>query len=191
MKCVRHRCQAAPGSVAATASRKPECASEIASWTPRSPRATSPRRHVSQPAPASVVTTSTPKIARFPSAFTPTAINTATFTIRPSSRHRTIVASSHTYGYGPPSNGLVGRHGDDPVDAVFVRPDEVGEWCNADVEPAELRNFVAFGYEVHLLQHIEVDERPIEERPDFRLSHGDPPVAVSTTINWTAASATT
>ncbi len=58
----------------------------------RSPRATRPRRNASQPARASVVTTSTPRISRLPSAFTPTAISTATFTIRPSSRQRTIVA---------------------------------------------------------------------------------------------------
>ena len=41
--CVRQRCQAAPGSVAAIASTRPGCASELTSLTPLSPRATRPR----------------------------------------------------------------------------------------------------------------------------------------------------
>src|SRR5205814_7508684 len=37
MKCVRQRCQAAPGSVAAIASTNPGCASELTSLTPARP----------------------------------------------------------------------------------------------------------------------------------------------------------
>src|SRR5207237_1200661 len=41
MKCVRQRCQLAPGSVAAIASTRPGCASELTRRTPARPRATS------------------------------------------------------------------------------------------------------------------------------------------------------
>jgi hypothetical protein len=47
MKCVRQRCHDAPGRVAAIASTKPGCASEVTSRTPPRPRATSERRNES------------------------------------------------------------------------------------------------------------------------------------------------
>jgi hypothetical protein len=64
MKCVRQRCQLAPGSVAAIASTSPGWASEVTSRTPRRPRATSERRKWSQAAPSSEVTTSRPSDSR-------------------------------------------------------------------------------------------------------------------------------
>ena len=107
MKCVRHRCQLAPGSTPAIAFFNPSCASEITSCTPERPRATSDRKNAVQPAPSSVVNTSTPSTSRCPSTFTPVAMTHATFTIRPPSRTFWVSASTHTYVYGPASKGLV------------------------------------------------------------------------------------
>ena len=98
MKCVRQRCQLAPGSVAAIASTRPGCASEVTSCTPARPRATSPRRNASQAAPSSAVTTSRPSDSRKPSRLTPTACTTQTLTVRPPSRHLTTSASEHQVG---------------------------------------------------------------------------------------------
>ena len=75
MKWVRHRCHDAPTSIEAIARLRPSCASEITSCTPDRPRATRPRRNAVQPAPSSVVITSTPRISRCPSALTPVAID--------------------------------------------------------------------------------------------------------------------
>ena len=100
MKWVRQRCQAAPGSVAAIASTRPGCASELTSLTPARPRATRPRTKASQAAPSSAVTTSRPSDSRKPSALTPTAWTTQTLTVRPPSRHFTTSASRVTYAYG-------------------------------------------------------------------------------------------
>jgi hypothetical protein len=47
-KCVRQRCQAAPGRLAAIASTRPGWASEVTRRTPVRPRATSERRKASQ-----------------------------------------------------------------------------------------------------------------------------------------------
>src|SRR5881397_708651 len=87
--CVRQRCQAAPGRVAAIASTRPGCASLVTSRTPERPRATSERRKASQAAPSSLVTTSRPSDSRKPSRLTPTACTTQTLTVRPPSRHFT------------------------------------------------------------------------------------------------------
>ncbi len=98
MKWVRQRCQLEPGSVAAMASWSPLWASEVTLTTPVSPRLTRLRRNASQPAPSSVVTTSTPRISRRPSSLAPTATTTATLTIRPPSRDLTTRASSQRKG---------------------------------------------------------------------------------------------
>ncbi len=95
MKWVRQRCQVAP-NVEAIASMSPGCASETTSWTPESPRATSPRRNASHPAPSSVVMTSMPRTSRCPSALTAVATTTATDWMRPASRTFTNIASSQT-----------------------------------------------------------------------------------------------
>ena len=76
MKCVRQRCQLAPGKVAATAATRPECASELTSLTPLSPRATRPqsrRANRRRPRPYDLE----PKISRNPSLLTPTATSRA------------------------------------------------------------------------------------------------------------------
>ena len=96
MKWVRQRCQHAPGRVAAIASTRPGCASELTSLTPASPRATRPRMNASQAAPSSAVTTSRPSDSRKPSWFTPTAWTTQTLTVRPPSRHFKTNASKVT-----------------------------------------------------------------------------------------------
>src|SRR6266540_3204517 len=99
VKWVRQRCQATPGSVAAIASTRPGCASEVTSLTPARPRATNERRKASQAAPSSLVTTSRPSDSRKPSWLTPTACTTQTLTVRPPSRHLTTSASKVTYAY--------------------------------------------------------------------------------------------
>ena len=50
MKCVRHRCQAVPGSSASIALVSPLWSSEITSCTPERPRSTRPARKTRQAA---------------------------------------------------------------------------------------------------------------------------------------------
>src|SRR5262245_1217969 len=101
MKCTRHRCQLAPVSTVATARLRPSGASEITNRTPRSPRATSPRRNAVQKASSSAGPASTPSTCRSPSAVTPIAATVAMLITRPSWRTLWYVASNHTYGYSP------------------------------------------------------------------------------------------
>ena len=102
---MRHRCQDAPGSAEPIAATSPGWASEMTSWTPDRPRATSPRRNANQPAPSSPEATSRPRISRWPSAFTAVAIRACTLTTRPSSRTLTVSASTQQNVYGPASSG--------------------------------------------------------------------------------------
>lgn len=87
------------------ASTRPAWASEMTSWTPDRPRAIRERRKASQPAPSSAVATSMPRISRWPSALTPTAISAWTLMIRPPSRTFCVRASTQTNEYGPASRG--------------------------------------------------------------------------------------
>ena len=66
-----------PGQRGADRGDQPGWASEMTSCTPDRPRATSPRRNASQPAPSSAEATSRPRISRCPSALTPVAIRRA------------------------------------------------------------------------------------------------------------------
>jgi len=61
----------------------PSCASEITSFTPRSPRRASWRRKSVQKVSASEAPIDMPSTSRRPSVLTPTAMITATETIRP------------------------------------------------------------------------------------------------------------
>src|SRR5512132_420993 len=83
MKRTRHLCQVA-FSTLATAVFRPSWASEITSLTPRRPRRVSLRRKPVQKVSASDGPISIPRTSRRPSAFTPTAMMTATETTRPS-----------------------------------------------------------------------------------------------------------
>ena len=81
---------ALPGGVActlATAALMPSCASEITSLTPRRPRRRSLRRNSVQKVSASEGPMSMPSTSRRPSALTPTAMITATETMRPLLAH--------------------------------------------------------------------------------------------------------
>ena len=69
---------------------------EVTSSTPLSPRAVNDRRKASQKAPSSLAPTSIPRIPRRPSALTPVATTTQTFTMRPPSRTFWVRPSSHT-----------------------------------------------------------------------------------------------
>ena len=79
------RCQVAFSTFAAAALR-PSWASEISSFTPRSPRRVSERRNALQKGSASEGPIAMPSTSRTPSVFTATAIITATDTILPASR---------------------------------------------------------------------------------------------------------
>lgn len=85
MKCTRQRCQAAL-STRVAAAFSPSWASEMTSFTPRSPRRMRPLRKLVQKGSASLGPTAMPSTSRTPSLFTPVAIITATDTIRPASR---------------------------------------------------------------------------------------------------------
>ena len=100
MKCVRQRCQAAPGRVASIAATRPLWSSLTTSCTPERPRSTRSRRNTVQAAASSAVKTSRPRISRWPSAFTALATTQADLAVRPSSRTLTARASSHRYGVG-------------------------------------------------------------------------------------------
>src|SRR5215469_3233031 len=85
MKCTRQRCQEAFRTLA-TAAFRPSWASETISLTPRRPRRVSLRRKSVQKTSASEVPLAKPSTSRLPSLLTPTAIITATETMRPSRR---------------------------------------------------------------------------------------------------------
>jgi hypothetical protein len=70
----------------ATAALIPTWPSEITSFTPRNPRRISERRKPVQNGSASEGPIAIPSTSRIPSLLTPTAIITATETIRPASR---------------------------------------------------------------------------------------------------------
>jgi transposase len=76
---------------------KPAWASEIASCTPISPRATSPRRTSVQKLSVSASPTSMPRISRRPISCTPWAITRHLRRTRPPSRTFSTLASSHRY----------------------------------------------------------------------------------------------
>ena len=82
MKCTRHLCQVAVKTFE-TAALMPSCASEITNLTPRSPRRASWRRNSIQKVSASEAPIIMPSTSRRPSVLTPTAMITATETIRP------------------------------------------------------------------------------------------------------------
>ena len=91
------RCQAQPRTFA-IAAFSPACTSEIASWTPTSPRATNDRRKSVQNASVSASPTSMPRISRRPLSWTPWAITSALVTTRPPSRTFSTFASRNRYG---------------------------------------------------------------------------------------------
>ena len=70
-------------STRAVAALMPSCASLTTSFTPPSPRRTRSRRNSVQNGSASDAPIAKPKTSRLPSVFTPTAMVTATDTIRP------------------------------------------------------------------------------------------------------------
>ncbi len=78
----------------------------MTSLTPRKPRRVSERKKSVQNGSASLGPTATPKTSRIPSVVTPTAIITATETMRPACRTFTYVASIHRYGQSPSSGRL-------------------------------------------------------------------------------------
>src|SRR5215204_4572333 len=73
----------------------------MTSFTPRKPRSANERRKAFQNGSASEAPVATPNTSRRPSVFTPTAIITATETIRPAWRDFRYVASIHRYGQAP------------------------------------------------------------------------------------------
>jgi hypothetical protein len=73
MAWVRQRCQDAPVKTAPIDFFSPSWESGTTSVTPLRPRATRPLKNAVQPAPSSALMTSTPRISRWPSAFTPAA----------------------------------------------------------------------------------------------------------------------
>src|SRR3954463_13689799 len=73
----------------------------MTSFTPRKPRSASERRNAVQNGSASDAPVATPSTSRRPSVFTPTAIITATETMRPAWRDFRYVASIHRYGQAP------------------------------------------------------------------------------------------
>ena len=85
MKWTRQRCQVAHRTLV-TAALRPSWASETTSFTPRRPRRVSLRRNSVQIGSASEVPISMPRTSRRPSALTPTAMMTATETMRPPRR---------------------------------------------------------------------------------------------------------
>ncbi len=105
MRWTRQRCQVAP-TTRVMAAFKPSWASEIASFTPLSPRRTRSRRNVDQNGSASLGPICSPTISRLPSVLTATAIMAATLTILPPSRTLREVASSHRYGQSSASGRL-------------------------------------------------------------------------------------
>jgi hypothetical protein len=70
----------------ATAALMPSCASEMTSFTPRRPRRARLRRKSVQKVSASDAPIAMPSTSRRPSLLTPTAMVTATETIRPACR---------------------------------------------------------------------------------------------------------
>jgi len=81
-KCTRPRCQDAFNTFA-TAALSPSCASEITSFTPRSPRRIKLRRNAVQNGSASLGPVAIPRTSRRPSVLTATAIIVTTDTMRP------------------------------------------------------------------------------------------------------------
>ena len=92
----RQRCQVALNT-RDTAALMPSWASEMMSFTPRRPRRARLRRKSVQNVSASEVPIAMPSTSRLPSAFTPTAMVTATETMRPAWRTFRYVASTQTY----------------------------------------------------------------------------------------------
>jgi hypothetical protein len=82
MKWTRQRCQVAL-RIFEIAAFRPSWASETTSFTPRRPRRASLRRKAVQNGSASEGPMSMPRISRRPSLLIPTAMITATETIRP------------------------------------------------------------------------------------------------------------
>jgi hypothetical protein len=83
-RSIRSPKETAPaGAGGETAALMPSCASEITSFTPRSPRRASWRRKSVQKVSASEAPIDMPSTSRRPSVLTPTAMITATETIRP------------------------------------------------------------------------------------------------------------
>jgi hypothetical protein len=85
MKCTRQRCQDAEITLR-TAAFRPSWASEITSFTPRSPRRVRLLRKSVQNGSASEAPTCMPRTSRRPSVLAPMAIMAATETMRPFSR---------------------------------------------------------------------------------------------------------
>ena len=95
MKWVRQRCQAAPGSVAAIASTRPGCASELTELD-AGEAAGDEAAQEGEPGGA-VLGGDDVEAERLAEALrlTPTACTTQTLTVRPPSRHLTTSASEH------------------------------------------------------------------------------------------------
>lgn len=85
MAWTRQACQVACSTLV-TAALRPSWASEMTSLTPRRPRRTGLRRKSSQKVSASEAPMAMPSTSRRPSLLTPTAMVTATGTMRPASR---------------------------------------------------------------------------------------------------------
>src|SRR5690606_39940464 len=85
LKCTLQRCQVANRTLE-TAALMPSWASETTSLTPLKPRLVSLRRNSVQIGSASDVPISMPRTSRRPSVLTPTAMMTATETMRPPRR---------------------------------------------------------------------------------------------------------
>ena len=58
------------------------------------------------------------------------------------------------------------RRCDNTVDAVLIRRDEVGHRSNADVKAVERSDLNSARNDVDFLEHIEIDERAVEKRPN-------------------------
>jgi hypothetical protein len=70
---------------------------------------------------------------------------------------------------------LVRARGHDAVNAVLVGADQGSEGLDVDVEAVQLGHFVPLGNVAGLLQHVQVQERPVEEGPHGRLGHRSRP----------------
>jgi hypothetical protein len=127
MKCVRHRCQPAPPNTAAMAALRPSWASLTTRHVPDSPRATRPRRNAVQPAPSSVVMTSTPSTSRCPSALTPVAMTVASDTTRaPWGEHQPHQVVGAEEQVGEPG-GVGGVLGDVELAAALAQGEDLVE----------------------------------------------------------------
>lgn len=108
MKCTMHRWYFARGNIEFTVETSPAHRSPTTRRTPFKPRSIMLRMNCSQLAASSLMPSVTPMTSRWPSALTPMATRTLTFSTLPPQERLCHTPSMNTYGYSD-SNGRV-RH---------------------------------------------------------------------------------